>query len=188
MKNIVITVLAVTSLVIGHETYGKQITRIQGQGFAYSTQAPKPLMQLAAKSNSNRSAQPVRRGGRVFVFDPRRLMWYAYHNGRLVASGRASGGAHYCRDIGRSCRTPSGTYRIIQKGPANCRSSRYPKPHGGARMDYCMFFSRLYAIHGSNSVPGYNASHGCIRVSPSAARWLHGNFITIGTTVVVRSY
>ncbi|OGO93487.1 MAG: hypothetical protein A3F41_01220 [Coxiella sp. RIFCSPHIGHO2_12_FULL_44_14] len=125
---------------------------------------------------------------RVFVFDPRQHRWYAYDNGQLVGSGRAAGGAGYCRDIGRSCRTPTGTYRIIHKGSAHCRSTRYPRPHGGARMDYCMFFSKYYAIHGSNDVPSANVSHGCVRVKPEAARWLHGNFMQIGTKVVVKSY
>lgn len=55
-------------------------------------------------------------------------------------------------------------------------------------MPYCMFFRGNYAIHGSPDVPNYNASHGCIRVLPSAARWLSRNFIRIGTTVIVRSY
>ena len=106
----------------------------------------------------------------------------------MIASGRAAGGAGYCRDIKRSCRTPVGHFRIIRKGSANCRSGTYPKPNGGARMDYCMFFSKYYAIHGSNNVPAANVSHGCIRVKPSAARWLHRNFLHYGTRVIVRSY
>lgn len=138
-------------------------------------------------------SQRTATGNRVFIFSPRIHMWAAYDaNGRLVKTGRASGGRGYCPDIKRSCRTPRGTFRIISKGSAGCRSSRYPKRrngrHGGAPMPYCMFFSKYYAIHGSPHVPGYNASHGCIRVPPSAARWLSGNFITRGTTVIVTSY
>lgn len=125
---------------------------------------------------------------RVFVFSPQKLMWYAYDNGELVKSGRASGGASYCPDIHRGCRTPSGTYRVIQKGGAGCKSTRYPLPNGGAPMQYCMFFTDLYAIHGSNNVPNYNASHGCVRVHPQDARWLSQNFIQIGTRVIVQSY
>lgn len=128
-------------------------------------------------------------GVRLFIFSPRKRAWAAYlPNGRLVGYGRASGGASWCRDIGRSCRTPRGTYRIYSKGSAGCRSSRYPKPRGGAPMPYCMFFSKYYAIHGSPDVPNRNASHGCIRVKPRAARWLSHNFITIGTRVVITSY
>lgn len=128
-------------------------------------------------------------GRRVFIFSPKLRAWAAYDaNGRLVRTGRASGGKHYCPDVGRSCRTPRGVFRIQSKRGPHCRSSRYPVGKGGAPMPYCMFFSRYYAIHGSPNVPRHNASHGCIRVLPSAARWLSQNFIRIGTTVIVRSY
>lgn len=145
----------------------------------------KPLLQLAANRYAKKNKY---RSGRVFVFNPRHHKWYAYENGRLIASGRAAGGAGYCADIKRSCRTPVGTFRVLRKGPSNCRSTTYPRPRGGARMDYCMFFSKYYAIHGSNNVPAANVSHGCIRVLPSAAKWLHGSFMRVGTTVIVKSY
>ncbi|KTC78231.1 L,D-transpeptidase [Legionella brunensis] len=124
----------------------------------------------------------------TFIFNPRSLTWKAVQNGKVIRTGKASGGSKYCHDIKRSCRTPSGTYSIISKGSASCRSSRYPLPNGGAKMPYCMFFSKYYAIHGSYDVPNYNASHGCIRVRPGDALWLHRNFIKIGTKVVVQPY
>ncbi len=124
-----------------------------------------------------------------FVFDPKRTSWYAYEDGQLIASGNASGGANYCPDRHRPCHTPTGFFHVISKGGANCKSNIYPLPHGGAPMPFCMFFSKNYAIHGAASVPqGRNASHGCIRVRPSAAIWLSKNFIDIGTTVIVKSY
>lgn len=128
---------------------------------------------------------------KAFVFDPKKTAWFAYENGELIASGSASGGANTCRNrhgISR-CHTPVGTFRVFSKGSANCKSSIYPLPNGGAPMPYCMFFSKNYAIHGASSVPaGRNASHGCIRVKPGAALWLTRNFIDIGTTVVVKPY
>lgn len=128
---------------------------------------------------------------KTFVFDPKKTSWFAYEDGELIASGSASGGANSCRNrhgISR-CHTPVGTYHVFSKGGADCKSSIYPLPNGGAPMPYCMFFSKNYAIHGANSVPpGRNASHGCIRVKPSAALWLTRNFINVGTTVVVKSY
>lgn len=125
---------------------------------------------------------------KVFVFSPKKHMWYAYENGQLVNSGAASGGANYCADIHRRCHTPTGTFRVWSKGGPNCKSSKYPLPNGGAIMGYCMHFSKYYAIHASNNVPNYNASHGCIRVKPDAARWLNQNFMNIGTKVIVNSY
>ena len=124
----------------------------------------------------------------TFIFNPRSHSWKAVQNGKVIKTGRASGGSGYCRDIKRSCRTPTGTYRIISKGGPGCKSSRYPLGGGGAEMPYCMFFSKYYAIHGSNDVPSHNASHGCIRVHPGDARWLNHNFMKIGSTVVVKPY
>jgi len=127
---------------------------------------------------------------RKFVFDPKRLMWYAVENGRVIHSGKASGGKGYCRDVRRSCRTPVGNFRVYRMGSANCVSSKFPlnRRLPRARMPYCMFFRGGYAIHGSYDVPNHNASHGCIRVKPKAAAWLHRNFIRKGTAVEVRSY
>lgn len=125
----------------------------------------------------------------TFVFYPGQLKWVAINsNGAVVKSGKASGGRKYCPDTKRACRTPTGTFRIISEGGADCRSSRYPLGKGGAKMPYCMFFSKYYAIHGSSELPNYNASHGCIRVRPSDAKWLKQNFIEIGTKVVVKPY
>jgi lipoprotein-anchoring transpeptidase ErfK/SrfK len=125
----------------------------------------------------------------TFIFSPRTLQWSAVDsNGEVVRTGHGSAGRSYCPDIHRSCRTPTGTYHILSKGSASCRSSRYPVGKGGAPMPYCMFFSKYYAIHGSYDVPNRNASHGCLRVTPSDARWLHQNFIKIGTKVVIKPY
>ena len=124
-----------------------------------------------------------------FVFNPRSHHWYAISsNGRVIKQGRASGGRGYCPDIHRSCRTPTGVYHVLQKGGAGCRSTRYPVGRGGSPMPYCMFFSKYYAVHGSYEVPGYNASHGCIRVPPSDAHWLTNNFMHVGTRIVIKPY
>lgn len=128
-------------------------------------------------------------GKTVFIFSPRKLRFYAYdRSGNLVGSGRASGGKGYCADVKRSCRTPVGTFSVHRKGSAYCKSSKYPLGRGGAPMPHCMFFRGGYAIHGSPDVPNWNASHGCIRVRPHQARWLHGNVLNLGSTVIVRSY
>ncbi len=147
-------------------------------------QAATPIVLPAASH-----AKPVMKLANTFVFSPRTLRWKAIDNkGKVVRTGRGSGGRSYCKDIRRSCRTPTGTFSIISKRGANCRSSRYPVGRGGAPMPYCMFFSKYYAIHGSPDVPNYNASHGCVRVKPSDARWLHKNFMHIGTKVIIKSY
>ena len=153
-----------------------------------NTLESKSLIVLVKRYRSGFPRKRPATGRRVFIFSPRLLRWAAYDaNGRLVRTGRASGGRGYCRDIGRSWRTPRGVFRVKSKGSKYCRSSRYPRPRGGAPMPYCTFFYGHYAIHGSPDVPNYNASHGCIRVKPHAAAWLSG-FLRIGTTVIVRPY
>lgn len=125
----------------------------------------------------------------TFVYNPKTLKWQAIdQDGHVVRTGQGSAGRRYCPDIHRSCRTPTGTYTILSKGGPDCRSSRYPLGKGGAPMPYCMFFTKYYAVHGSPDVPAYHASHGCIRVKPSDARWLSRYFMHIGTRVVVKPY
>lgn len=129
-------------------------------------------------------------GNKTVIFDPRLHAWAAYDaSGKLVKAGRASGGSNYCPDIHRACRTPAGTFSVASKGGPGCKSTIYPLGKGGAPMPYCMFFNKNYALHGSYDVPaGRNASHGCVRLLPSAAAWLSQNFVQIGTTVIVRPY
>ena len=115
--------------------------------------------------------------------------WKAYDDGgSLINSGHVSGGKKYCPDIHRGCRTPTGSFTVYSKGGPGCISHKFPVGRGGAPMPYCMFFRGGYALHGSNNVPNYNASHGCVRMSPSDARWLNQNFVRPGSTRVNISY
>lgn len=129
-------------------------------------------------------------GRKVFIFDPKAAAWGAYDkDGNLVKTGAASGGKSYCEDVGRSCRTVTGKYRVYSKKGPDCKSSAYPiETGGGARMPYCMHFYKGYSIHAAYEVPKWNTSHGCIRVLPSAAKWLNEDFMNVGTTVIVRPY
>ncbi len=160
---------------------------ILGLGFVLFS----PSIYAMAANDSAASYLPIMNrsyAANEFVYNPRSLQWKAIRDGKVIRTGHGSGGRGYCPDIRRSCRTPTGTYHVISKRGADCRSSRYPVGRGGAPMPYCMFFSKYYAIHGSYEVPNYNASHGCIRLHPQDARWLSNNFVGIGTTVVVKPY
>lgn len=130
-------------------------------------------------------------GHRLFVFDPKAYAWAAYDAyGRRRMTGAASGGMDYCDDIKQPCRTITGTFRIYRKRGLNCYSSEFPieATGKGTKMPYCMYFNRGYSIHAAYEVPYANKSHGCIRVWPSAAKWLNEEFIKIGTEVQVLSY
>lgn len=129
-------------------------------------------------------------GQKEVIVDLNKLAWAAYDpDGNLVHWGPASGGKGYCPDVGEPCYTVSGTFKIFRKQPAQCVSSVFPIEYdGGAPMPYCMHFYNGYALHGSYEVPGYNASHGCVRMFINDARWLNEQFTTIGTRVVVLPY
>jgi peptidoglycan hydrolase-like protein with peptidoglycan-binding domain len=47
-----------------------------------------------------------------------------------------------------------------------------------------MYFYSGWAVHGAASVPGWPASHGCVRVSDDDADWLFG-IVGVGTPVVI---
>lgn len=164
--------------------------------------SPKALTQVAANTSIKKNRLSHRQmfyhlpsdvnhhlGERMFVFSPRLRQWAAYNQyGQRIAYGVANGGANWCSDVGRPCRTPNGAYRVHSKGQPTCRSSKYPVGKGGAKMPYCMFFHKGYAIHGSPHISSRNGSHGCIRVRTEAAQWLHRYFINHGTKVIVLPY
>ena len=127
----------------------------------------------------------------VIIIDLSDHAFAAYDTfGSLVYWGPVSAGKNYCPDIGRDCSTPKGTYFMQNKQGAACFSSKYPVGKGGAKMPFCMYFHGGYAMHASTEVPGYNASHGCVRLFYQDAEWLNKNFVSIGgdksTEVIVR--
>lgn len=125
----------------------------------------------------------------IVSLNENQLAFGAYNaNGVLQYWGPVSGGRGYCPDTGHGCHTSQGTFAIYSRGGAGCRSTKFPVGRGGAPMPYCMYFHGGYALHGSYEVPGYNASHGCVRMFVNDAEWLYNDF-TQGehTTVVIKS-
>jgi L,D-transpeptidase ErfK/SrfK len=116
------------------------------------------------------------------------LAWGAYDKeGQLVKWGPLSGGKAYCADVESPCPTLTGDFIVYRTGTKKCKSKKFPVGEGGAKMPYCMFYDGGYAIHGSYEVPGYHASHGCVRTYIEDARWLKEEFVRKGwTRVIVR--
>lgn len=129
-------------------------------------------------------------GKKAVVVKLSKLAWGAYdERGRLLNWGPVSGGKSWCSDVGRGCKTIRGEFSVYREQGAGCVSGKYPLPNGGAPMPYCMHFKGGYAMHGSDTVPGYHDSHGCVRMFPSDAKWLNQNFVTVpGTKVIVHGY
>lgn len=129
------------------------------------------------------------------IVDQDKLAWAAYDaEGDLVNWGPISSGRTKCPDSAKKCLTLTGIYRVFSKENEKCKSDIFPIGKGGARMPYCMFFHKGFALHGSNDVPGYRASHGCVRLFERDAKWLNHEFVDtgnegndyLGTKVVVR--
>ena len=125
---------------------------------------------------------------------------YFYKGGQLVGVSKIATGKE-----GNA--TPSGTYKIIQKNRHH-RSNLYgmfkdnvthevvnddvdieqdPVPPGcyfeGASMPYFMRFHGGIGMH-TGYLPGYNASHGCVRMPDHMAQKFFAN-VDIGTPVIV---
>ena len=110
------------------------------------------------------------------VVDQDKLAWAAYdEEGNLVKWGPISSGRDRCSDSANSCRTLTGIFRVFSKENEHCRSNTFD----GAHMPYCMYFHKGFALHGSNDIPGYRASHGCIRMFTEDAKWLNHVFVDI---------
>ena len=136
-------------------------------------------------------------GEKTIFVSQDKLAWGAYdEDGELLWWGPISSGIDKCNSYG-GCATPTGSYRIIRKQDIDCVSTAFPRrangENGGAQMPFCMHFFRGYALHGSSDVPGYRASHGCVRMFTEDARWLNEEFIDLpgagfkGTRVVIDS-
>ncbi len=123
---------------------------------------------------------------KVIIVTLSKHVFGAYNaDGELVRWGPVSGAKGYCPDIRRGCHTPIGRFSIQSRQGGECVSTKYPVGKGGAPMPYCMFFHHGFALHGSHDVPGYNASHGCVRLFVNDAKWLNQEFTAHEKTKVI---
>lgn len=120
--------------------------------------------------------------GKQVVVDQDKLAWGAYDStGHLVNWGPIASGRDKCPDSNNACRTMTGVFRVFSKEDQRCKSDIFPIGKGGAKMPYCMYFHKGFALHGSDDMPGYRASHGCVRMFVRDAKWLNENFVETGT-------
>ncbi len=143
-----------------------------------------PTLQVTDISPFASQINPM--GEKAIIYDPKQNAWAAYDvNGQLVKWGPGSSGADWCSDINQPCHTQPGVFTVYRKGGPDCVSKTYPLPNGGAPMPYCVFFNKGFALHGSYEVPGFNASHGCVRMFVGDAQWLNQSFVDLGRTKVI---
>ena len=129
------------------------------------------------------------------IVDQNKLAWGAYDaEGQLVKWGPIASGRNRCPDSNNACLTMTGVFRVFSKENEKCKSDIFPIGKGGAKMPYCMYFHKGFAMHGSDDMPGFRASHGCVRMFVRDAKWLNEIFVDstneaknqLGTKVVVR--
>ncbi|ASQ46694.1 L,D-transpeptidase [Legionella clemsonensis] len=135
-------------------------------------------------------------GEKQVIVDQDKLAWAAYDaDGRLVKWGPISSGSDKCSDnSSHTCRTITGIFHFFSKENEKCRSGVFPLGRGGAKMPYCMYFHKGFALHGAQDIPGYRASHGCVRMFTEDAKWMNHDFVELsnernhfmGTKVIVR--
>jgi lipoprotein-anchoring transpeptidase ErfK/SrfK len=129
---------------------------------ADSSPAPAPAPPAAVPSPA-----PDPDGVRIVVSIPQQKAW-VYRGAVLVASSPVSTGKP-------GHETPTGTFRVLEK-KVDHRSNRY----SNAPMPYMQRLTTYgIALHAGH-LPGFPASHGCIRLPRSFAKKLYGmtNFST----------
>ena len=114
---------------------------------------------------------------KLIVVDLTQQKAFAYKDGREVMSGWVSTGKP-------GKRTPTGKFRILEKDIDHV-SSKYPRPNGGARMNYMMRLTNSGVAMHLGYVPNYPASHGCIRLENGFAQKMYA-WAPVGTKVIVK--
>lgn len=106
------------------------------------------------------------------VIDREKQTYTVTDGNRIIKTGKVSTGK-------AGHRTPAGSFTINVKR-RSVKSKRY-----NAQMPYAMFFiGSLYAIH-QGKVPGYPASHGCVRVPGKDASYLFAS-LPVGTHLTIK--
>jgi N-acetylmuramoyl-L-alanine amidase len=137
----------------------------------------------AITSTSGPAAPLVPRGGfkRVEIDLERQVLFlYEMNNLDLILNVSTGSNERFCSEGWcRRAVTPPGSFVLYEK-----RSGWEKSPLGW--LYNSQYFNGGIAIHGSRSVPAYPASHGCVRISMSAAEWFPGR-LSVGTPVYVVS-
>jgi lipoprotein-anchoring transpeptidase ErfK/SrfK len=128
------------------------------------------LREIAPPAGEPVSAAPARGGVRVVISLPQQKA-YVFRGGELFGTSPVSTGR-------RGHETPVGTFRILQK-----KVDHYSNIYDNAPMPFMQRLTNYgIALHAGH-LPGYPASHGCIRFPRSFAKKLYGitNFATTVT-------
>ena len=149
------------------------------QGLARTGRATKDVTDALTTAAAPAPMLPGGGATRVEV-DLKRQVLFLYKDGALlrILPVSTGSGKKYCVD--GQCAvavTPGGSFRVGRK-ILGIRVSRLGQLYNP------LYFNGGIAIHGAPSVPGYPASHGCVRIPMSASRWFYDT-VSSGTPVYV---
>ncbi|MCG7428068.1 peptidoglycan-binding protein [Helcobacillus sp. ACRRO] len=128
--------------------------------------------------------RPTVTSGTAFEVDLGKQLLYCISGGVLkftLNTSTGSGERYYSGGRWKRATTPRGKFRIYRRHTKGWQTGPLGNMYRPA------YYDRGWAIHGSNSIPPYPASHGCSRVSTAAADmlWARSWFVN-GRVVVVR--
>ncbi len=142
---------------------------------------------VAALSVAGHAQARTTSGNIVEVDKGRQLLFIVIDGQTLVALNTSTGSGIPFREVlpdggvatGPAV-TPSGRYNIYRELSNGWHTSEL------GRLWRPKYFNGGIAVHGSTSIPGYPASHGCVRVSVPAMDWIWAaNVMPIGRAVWV---
>lgn len=119
-----------------------------------------------------------------FEIDLSRQLLIATNRGKLayvLNTSTGSGERYYSGGRWKTATTPRGDFRIYSLYSSGWQNGPLGNLYRPA------YYDRGWAIHGSNSIPPYPASHGCARISVGASDllWSGGSWFVKGRRVLI---
>jgi peptidoglycan hydrolase-like protein with peptidoglycan-binding domain len=156
----------------GNQTWHAVLAFQKANNLARTARVSTKMLDLLESATEPIPAVPEGGADRIEV-DLKRQYLSLYRDGKLerIVSISSGTGKPYCAidpDTKKNecdvAKTPMGSFRV-QSRIAGFRESKL------GLLFNPLYFNGGFAIHGSNSVPGYPASHGCVRIPNSTSEW-----------------
>jgi peptidoglycan hydrolase-like protein with peptidoglycan-binding domain len=156
----------------GNQTWHAVLAFQKANNLGRTARVNAKMLDLLETATDPTPAVPEGGADRIEV-DLKRQYLTLYRGGQLekIVSISSGTGKPYCaidpetkKNECDVAKTPTGSFRV-QSRIAGFRESKLGLLYNP------LYFNGGFAIHGSNSVPGYPASHGCVRIPNSTSEW-----------------
>ena len=174
-----------TSGVFGDQTHHAVMAFQKVSGLSRSGVAGAQTVAALASAGAPEPLLPDGGANRIEI-DLKRQILMLYRDGALarILSVSSGSGKDFCvmdpetgKNACDTANTPGGSFRISRRW-IGWRESKLGELYNP------LYFNGGIAIHGAPSVPGYPASHGCVRIPMISAEWFP-NEVANGTAVYV---